>query len=191
MTAFIASLGCFLLIAALPAHAQLGTFTIESKSTGWITTANAEFGGDAVITVVFDDGDTQDVNAGQGISLSIGRYLRPNNGPMMYSGGLGFKYVTTAADNANIHLTRFVLDARVDRAISNGFWIGAGPVAHIGTKLNMDDLGPDLSFDPALGLNVRIGWQYLSLTYTLMSYKDEFGGTYDATAIGFSGHVAF
>ncbi len=191
MTAFIASLGCLLFITTLPAHAQLGTIETETKSSGWLTTMNVELGGDPVVTVVFTDGDTQDVNAGQGINLSIGRFIRPNNGPMMYSGGLGFKYVTTAADNANIHLTRLVLDARVDRALVNGFWVGVGPVAHVGNKLNMDDLGPDLSFDPALGLNVRIGWQYFSLTYTLMSYKDEFGGNYDATAIGIGGHFAF
>jgi len=191
MTAFFTSLGCFLFITVLPAQAQIGTIATETKSSGWLATANAEFGGDPVVTVVFTDGDTQDVNAGQGISLSIGRYIRPNNGPMMYSGGLGFKYVTTAADNANIHLTRFVLDARVDRAIVNGFWVGVGPVAHVGTKLSMDDLGPDVSFDPSLGLNARIGWQYLSLTYTYMSYKDEFGGNYDASGIGFSGHFAF
>lgn len=191
MPAYIASLGCFLLIAALPAHAQLGTIETETKSSGWLTTMNVELGGDPVVTVVFDDGDTQDVNAGQGISLSIGRFIRPNNGPMMYSGGLGFKYVTTAADNVNIHLTRLVLDARVDRALVNGFWVGLGPVAHVGNKLNMDDLGPDLSFDPALGLNARIGWKYLSLTYTYMSYKDEFGGNYDASGIGLSGHYAF
>lgn len=191
MATFILSFACILFLAVLPVQAQYGSLTSESKPTGWLITANAEFGGDPVVTVVFEDGDTQDVDAGQGISLSIGRYIRPNNGPMMYSGGLGFKYVTTAADNADIRLTRFILDARVDRFLTNDIWIGAGPVVHMGTSLNMDDLGPDLGFDPSIGLNVRIGWQYLSLTYTLMSYKDEFGGSYDANAFGFSGHIGF
>jgi hypothetical protein len=64
-------------------------------------------------------------------------------------------------------------------------------VAHFGTKLKTDGLGPNESYDPALGLNVRFGWKALSVTYTKMSYKGESGGTYDASGIGFSGHWPF
>lgn len=153
-------------------------------------TANAEFGGDVVATILFDDGSTQDVNAGQGISLTIGRFARPNAGPWMVSGGLGFKYVTTKAENAHIRLMRYTLDARVDRGLGNNLWVGVGPVAHIGTKLNMDGLGPNVSFDPALGLNARFGWKAISVTYTAMTYKTN-GISFDASSIGFSGHYPF
>ncbi|MEN9839961.1 MAG: hypothetical protein RL177_1440 [Bacteroidota bacterium] len=174
-----------------PAFSQIQTIDTQDKTSGWLTTFNAEFGGDPVTTVLFVDGSTQDVNAGQGISLSIGRFIRPNSGLFMYSAGLGFKYVTTKADNADITLTRFVLDARVDRGLPNNLWVGVGPVAHFGTKLKTDGLGPNESYDPALGLNVRLGWKALSVTYTKMSYKGEMGGTYDASGIGFSGHWPF
>lgn len=176
---------------AAPAFAQIETFDTQDKSTGWLLTFNAEFGGDAVATVLFTDGSEQDVNAGQGISLSVGRFFRPNAGPFMFSGGLGYKYVTTKADNADITLTRFVLDARVDRGLQNNLWIGAGPVLHFGTKLKTDGLGPNETYDAALGLNFRFGWKALSATYTVMSYKGEFGGTYNASGIGFSGHFPF
>lgn len=180
-----------LVCSAVPLRAQIETFQTAGKTSGWLTTFNAEFGGDAVVTVLFIDGSTQDVNAGQGISLSVGRFIRPSAGPFMYSAGLGYKYVTTKADNANITLTRFVLDARVDRGLPNHLWIGAGPVLHVGTQLKTDGLGPNESYDPALGLNLRFGWKALSVTYTMMSYKGELGGTYNASGIGFSGHYPF
>lgn len=185
------ALSLFHFVTAISAFAQIETFNTQDQSGGWLLSFNAEFGGDPVATVLFTNGDTQDVDAGQGISLSLGRFVRPNSGPLMYSAGLGYKYVTTAADNADITLTRFVLDARVDRGLQNGLWIGAGPVLHVGTELKTDGLGPNESYDAALGLNVRIGWKLLSATYTLMSYKGEFGSTYNATGIGFSGHFPF
>lgn len=180
----------FLVCTTTMLQAQIETFNTSDKTSGWLTTFNAEFGGDAVATVLFEDGSTQDVNAGQGISLTIGRFVRPNAGKLMISGGVGFKYVTTKASNADIRLLRYTLDARVDRGLSNGLWIGAGPVAHFGTKLNMDGLGPNVSFDPALGLNARLGWKGLSVTYTALTYKTN-GVSFDASSIGFSGHYPF
>ncbi len=56
---------------------------------------------------------------------------------------------------------------------------------------DVEPLDTDLTFDPALGLNLRFGWKALSATYTLMSYKAESGGTFNAGAIGFSGHLPF
>ena len=50
------------------------------------------------------------MHAGQGISLGIGGYVRPSDRVrIQLSGVLGFKYVTTAADNADINLSRTVL----------------------------------------------------------------------------------
>lgn len=180
-----------LLSATTALYAQIQTPTTAGRTDGWLLTVNAEYGGEAVATILFDDGSTQDVRAGQGISLSIGRFVRPNAGPYMISGGIGYKYVTTKASNADITLTRWILDARADYGLPNNLWVGAGPVVHVGTTFKGDNLGPDVTFDPAIGLNLRIGWKTLSATYTLMSYKDESGGTFDAGAIGFSAHLPF
>jgi hypothetical protein len=175
---------------ATPLHAQIESFDGLTKPSGWLVNINAEFGGDPVVTILFDDGSTQDVNAGQGLNVTIGRYVSPNAGPWMISGGIGFKYVTTKATNADIRLMRYTVDARVDRGLSNGLWVGVGPVAHVGAKLNMDGLGPNVSFDPALGLNARFGWKGLSVTYTAMSYKAN-GVSFDASAVGFGAHLPF
>jgi hypothetical protein len=172
-------------------QAQIRTLATAERTEGWLVSFNAEYGGDAVSTVLFDDGSTQDVRAGQGVSLSIGRFVRPNAGRYMVSGGLGFKYVTTKASNADITLTRFVVDARADYGLPNHFWIGAGPVLHLGASFNADGLGPDESFDPAVGLNLRFGWKALSVTYTAMRYEARSGGTFNAGAIGFGGHYPF
>ena len=46
---------------------------------GFLVQTDVEFGGDTVLTVAFDDGDTQNVHAGQGISLGLGAYVRPSD----------------------------------------------------------------------------------------------------------------
>src|SRR5690348_7952128 len=42
---------------------------------GFLVQTDLEFGGDTVATVAFQNGDTQNVHAGQGISLGIGGYV--------------------------------------------------------------------------------------------------------------------
>src|SRR3954463_8928079 len=99
---------CAGLVGARAAHAQRNPE--HGAHAGFLMQTDLEFGGDTVATVGFEDGDTQNVHAGQGISLGVGGYVRPSDRvPIEISGAIGFKYVTTAADNADINLSRTVL----------------------------------------------------------------------------------
>lgn len=66
-----------------------------------------EFGGDEVAKVFFTNGETQAVRAGQGGSISIGAQVQfPKASKFLLRGSIGYKYVTTQADNVHIRLTR-------------------------------------------------------------------------------------
>ena len=66
-----------------------------------------ELGGDKIAEVYFNNGEKQGVRAGQGISVGVGGQLQiPGAEKFLLRSTVGFKYVTTAADNVHIRLTR-------------------------------------------------------------------------------------
>jgi hypothetical protein len=98
---------------------------------------------------------------------------------------LGYKFVTTAASNADIGVTRAVVQV-VGLYDPSGEWFaGGGLVAHLGTTFDGGGLVSNVSFDPSLGLTVQAGWKWIALTGTMMTYKAN-GVSIDASAIGLS-----
>jgi hypothetical protein len=148
---------------------------------------NAEYGGDEVATIFFQNGDDQTVRAGQGISAEVGAVFRPQpEGPFGVRLSFGDKYVTTKASNADININRTYLELLGTYRFGDSWWVGAGPVRHSGIKFNADGLGPDLDFDSASGVVAQAGWRWFALKFTDISYRDQFGNDYDANSVGFS-----
>ena len=160
--------------------------SLQPGHLGWTLAGSAAFGGDDVVTVLFTDGTSQSITAGQGLGFNVGGHYRLASAPIDLSATLGLKYATTKATNANINLNRTVIELRADYLLNDRFWIGAGPVWHSSIKLNTAGLTPNVDFATATGLGLKFGWKFLALGYTNMKYKDEFGTTYDASHIGFS-----
>ena len=78
-----------------------------AKRGGFLGQLDLDFGGDDIATLSFTDGDTQNVKAGQGLGLGVGGWFRPvESVPFELQGILGYKVVWTAADNADIKMTR-------------------------------------------------------------------------------------
>jgi hypothetical protein len=173
------------IFGAQAAHAQRGPD--HRAHGGFLVQTDLEFGGDSVATVAFEDGDTQNVHAGQGISLGIGGYVRPSdNVPFEISGVVGFKYVTTAADNADINLSRTVLKLNGTYWFDKGWFVTAGLTHHMSPELNGDGFFEDLKFDDATGFSAEVGWRWIALRYTNITYKmDGFEDT-DASSVGLS-----
>lgn len=144
-----------------------------------------EFGGDDVATVFYTNGDSQDVQAGQGVTVAIGGHFRPaETSPFELRATVGYKFVSTMASNADIGMDRVTWKLIGSVRNENGFWIGAGPVRHTNIQFDAAGLGPNVSFDDATGVAVEAGWRFLALSYTNIDYIDEFGGSYDASNIG-------
>ncbi len=150
-------------------------------------------GGDEIAEILFEDGDTQSVRSGQGISGYVGgEFTIPTIQQLAFRATLGFKYVTTAADNAHIRLTRIPLQFTANYYIIDDIRIGAGFVSHQNIRFKGDGVGPDVDFDPALGPIFEVAYRGFGISTVLMDYTDEFGDSFSANAFGltFSGTVS-
>jgi hypothetical protein len=153
---------------------------------GFVAAGTAEFGGDTVGYVKFTNGDTQNIKAGQGVGLHIGGHYRFAGSPFDLSATVGFKYVTTAASNADIKLTRTVLEVLGTYYMNDYWWLSAGAVQHRNIKLDLDGYLPNAKFDDATGATVKVGWRWIGVQYTNIKYKVNapYIGSSDASNFG-------
>lgn len=175
-----AALCSLLMIGALSqAHAA------DNTGLGFAFEADLEYGGDEIATLEFEDGSSQDVKTGQGITLALGGHYRAEDSPFSVRGTVGYKYVTTQASNADISIGRTVVEVVGNYLFDNGWWVGAGLTHHTGIKFDGDDFVPDVDFKDATGPTVEIGWRWIALSYTNLDYETKFGGfELDASSIG-------
>ena len=179
------------LLALFSIAAQAAGPTIRDLGPrgGFLAQLDADFGGDELATVYFEDDDSQDLTAGQGVTLSAGGYFRPMaDSTFEIDASLGYKYATTQADNADINVSRTVMQLGASYRWPNGFYLGAGLVEHFGPELNGDGFFEDVQFDDATGFNVEIGWRWISVHYTDIQYTNDFldffGEDIDASHVG-------
>ena len=154
---------------------------------GFLVQTDLEFGGDTVASVDFENGDSQNVHAGQGISLGIGGFVRPSERvPIEIAAVVGYKFVTTAASNADIHLSRTVLKLNGTYWFQKGWFVTAGLTEHLSPELNGDDFFEDIHFEDATGFSAEFGWRWIALRYTNIKYKLPGFEDTDASSIGLS-----
>ena len=157
----------------------------RSEGLGFVFEADLEYGGDDIASVSFTDGSEQDIKAGQGLAVAMGAHYRTSkDSPFSVRGTVGYKYVTTAASNADIHISRTVFEVLGNYAWDNGWWVGAGITRHNNIKFDGDGFGPNARFDDATGPTAEIGWRWIALSYTQLDYTDEFGEDWDASSLG-------
>lgn len=144
-----------------------------------------EYGGDRVAKFEFTNGGTQTMRAGQGGTAAVGVRVRPRRGsPLGVRATAGIKYVTTAADNANITLTRIPLEVVGSYHVTKDVWAGAGYVHHARIRFDGDRFGPDIEFKSANGATVEVGWRWAALTYTALEYTGGGAPGLDASSLG-------
>ncbi len=153
---------------------------------GWQVDARAEFGGDSLGTVSFEDNSTQSIKTGDGLSLNVGGHYRFANSPFDLSATIGFKYRGTKATNSDINVNRMVLEFLGTYFINDDWWLSAGPVLHQSIKYDRDQFGSTVNFDNASGITFKAGWRWIGLQYTNIDYKasSPYDGNFDASNIG-------
>ncbi len=174
-------------IAAAPvAGAQARPMPGDSGNRfGFAVQTDLDFGGDDLATVSFKNGKSQDVKAGQGVTVSAGVHFRPvDTTPFDVQALVGYKYVTTAASNADITVTRVVLQLVGDYQFDNGVYLGGGVVQHSGTRLDGDGFFRNVDFDDATGFVLESGWRWVGLHYTNIKYRNNFVKNVDASHVG-------
>jgi hypothetical protein len=149
--------------------------------------AGIEYGGDEILQVFFTNGEAQTMRAGQGGYVNIGGELQFSSvKQLMVRASIGIKYNTTAADNANIRLTRFPVHLTPFWKINNDFRLGVGITTHISPNLKGDGFIPDIAYKSTVGPRLEFGYKRIALAYTAISYEDEFGKSFSASSIGAS-----
>ena len=117
---------------------------------GPVLEASAEFGGDNIAEVFYTNGTTQNIKAGQGVTLGAGAHYQPAASLFDFTATVGYKFVRTAASNANLGIDRVVVKLTGSYTLPNNFWLAAGPVWHVGTKFKGDGYLPDVDDGPQL-----------------------------------------
>jgi hypothetical protein len=146
-----------------------------------------ELGGDKVAEVYFTNGETQSVKAGQGGTIAIGGELQvPAVEKLLLRATVGYKYVTTQADNAHIRLTRVPIQFTAHWMATRKLVFGAGVPTHRAIRFKADGIGQDMNFDAATGPTFEVAYSGIGLSYTAMTYKDQDKHSYSANAIGLS-----
>lgn len=153
---------------------------------GWVIEGGVEYGGDVLVTLLFDDGSESDLLAGQGGGVAFGFDYRPRSlSQVGIRTTAGIKFTSNPSENADISFIRFPIEVVGSYYLPRDWRVGAGLAYHTGVSFNGDGFVPDVDFDPATGLTVELGWKAIALTYTTMEYSAG-GPGLDASAIGVS-----
>lgn len=171
------SLAMLLVTLALSDAARATTFEL-----GGGLGADFNAGADTLLELEFAGGDTQDVKAGNGLSLFAAGgalFFEESTHRLETLLSLGLKYSTMQpASNADLSFTRFPLELL--GFYRNDEWhlrVGGGPVLHLGNSLTgsgaLSDL--DVEMETALGGVVQAdlvldAW-FLGVRYTALSYQ--------------------
>jgi hypothetical protein len=150
---------------------------------GLLLAADAGVGGDTVDTLYYTNGSTQKIRAGNGVTLAAGLYYQMPNSPLDLVASVGYKFSLAPASNGNPTLTRTVFTARADYHLDDSFWVGGGPVLHTNIQYDSDGFGFNQTFDNATGFSVVAGWRYLALTFTQISYKNQYQEKLSANSV--------
>ncbi|MDZ7880823.1 MAG: hypothetical protein U5L45_24315 [Saprospiraceae bacterium] len=165
-------------------------FSQESTSpviTKFLVEGGIEYGGDEILKVLFTNGGDQTMRAGQGAYLAVGgqfEFVKLKS--LMIRTSLGIKYNTTAADNANIMLTRLPFVVMPFFRIKDDFRIGVGVTSHQRIKLKGDSFFSDVEYKSTVGPRIEFGYKCIALTYTAISYEDKNDKSYSANSLGLS-----
>ena len=151
-----------------------------------------EFGGDELANVLFTNGEDQSVNAGQGGTISMGTQIQfPNVKKFLLRASIGYKYLTTQADNVHIRLTRVPMQLTANFMATEKLRLSAGLVTHTGIKFNSGGLGGDMTYKSNFGPVFEIAYYGVGISFATLQYKDRGNQSYSANAFGvtFSGVV--
>ena len=173
------------LAAVLLAASSLAGAADSWPRGGWLVQLDLDYGGDDLATVAFTNGESQHVKAGQGVSFGVGGYFRPvESAPFELQAILGYKVVFTAADNADIKVTRSTFQLNGIYRFANDWYAGGGLTHHMGPELNGDGFFEDIEFDDATGFTAEFGWRWIGLHYTKMDYSSEGYEDADSSHVG-------
>jgi len=163
-----ALMGAFCLLAFNNAQAFGGDYT--PGTTPMVVDAGLSGGGDKLETVIFTNGDTRTIYAGNGLFADFGVQHNFVDTHWSLKATAGFDFWSVAASNATITFRRYPLDLLALYNIGDNH-LGFGLTEHLSPKLNNDGIGPDASFDNATGVMLQYQYWLFGARFTSIRYK--------------------
>lgn len=162
-----------------------------SRAVDLVLEGGLHFGGDDVVTVPFTNGDSETIEAGEGISFGVGVVFNPANS-LEVQLTYGLKFTGVFAENGDVTLERGVLNALVFYR-ANKWRIGGGLTQHLSPELDGDGAASNIhtNFDDATGTILEFDYYYWDKAYvgarfTFIDYEVE-TSTIQARGRKFSG----
>ncbi|MDH5649482.1 MAG: hypothetical protein OEY67_07470 [Gammaproteobacteria bacterium] len=163
----------------------------EVKAHG-VLFAGLEFGGDLIATGIFDNGDVETLDAGEGIYFGGGGAFPVSaDGSIEVQLTLGLKMGLIPASNGGIDFTRFPVEALLFYR-GDKFRVGVGPTIHLSPTLTIDStfVDTEVDFDSAAGIVLEADFfitddVYFGARFTEIEYETSVGSiVYDGSSFG-------
>ena len=143
--------------ASTPVEESAAPIEVQKKPLHFVLGAGLTFGGDKLATVVYTDGSSDSINAGDGLLFHAGLDYRIDEA-FSFQGTLGFHMdVTKPAKNGDVAFTRIPLDLLAYYNINDAFRIGGGARIVSSPKLegSGDAVNIQESFASTMGLVIE------------------------------------
>ncbi len=176
-------LAFFMMLMAESAHAELD----------FLAGIGLHSGGDNVVTATFTDGSTEDLKAGEFLTLDFGAAW--DLGILEARATAGWKYDTITATNGDLNFSRYTGQFLLLFAVDD--WrFGGGTAYHFNIELEGSGVATSASaeYDDALGYVAEIdyyfnekayvGLQYTNIEYDRLATLGQTAATFDASSIG-------
>jgi hypothetical protein len=141
--------------------------------------AGIDLGGDTLVRVVFEDGDTQDIDSNNGLFLGGGVSIRNDAKTFETEIALTYKFQTISADNGELTWSRVPVDV-LAFYLAEHVRVGGGLTYHMSPKLDGDGVVSGISgeFENSLGYLVQVDWRInesmsVGGRFTFLSYTIE------------------
>lgn len=171
-----ASLGAFCLLTLTPARADFDDYGWEPGTTRAAVDGGFAFGGDKLVTVTYNNGDTKTLYAGDGLYGDLGVQHNFADSGWSLKATAGFDYTAAAGSNATVSFNRYPLDLLAIYSVGRSH-IGFGLTEHLSPRLDLDGLGPNVDFENATGVVLQYQYWLFGVRLTGINYKVSGCGT--------------
>jgi len=159
----------------------------NASAIDFLIEAGFHQGGDRLVSVTFLSGNTESIDAGDGVSISAGAVADHGSFEMRYKAGIKFDSIDAA--NGSLDWDRYTFDALAMYKYSKSWKIGAGLTYHVDPELSGSGIiSGSAKFDNAVGLMAEVDyfWNnigYVGLVITAIDYEIN-GVEFDGNSVG-------
>lgn len=172
--------------------------TVDSVTIKPLLAGGFTIGGDNLVEVEYEDGSSDELDAGDLLDLKAGFLIDLHNYPITIQTTIGYHFDSVDAENGDASFNRLPLDLLAFYNIDK-HRIGAGLSYHLNPELELEFGGVniDIDADNAMGLvleygnevadNIIVGLRYVDIEYEFEGSSEKFDGSH----VGIYGYFTF